>query len=80
MGILDGKAAIVTGGGRGIGRGHCLHLAEQGACVIVNDIDEGEAKKVVEETPGSIKDGASKDEAEEIKKKLEEVGATVEVK
>jgi large subunit ribosomal protein L7/L12 len=39
-----------------------------------------EAKKVVEDIPGSIKDGASKDEAEEIKKKLEEVGATVEVK
>ena len=39
-----------------------------------------EAKKVVEETPGSIKEGASKDEAEELKKKLEEVGATVEVK
>ena len=49
MGILDGKAAVVTGGGRGIGRGHCLHLAEQGASVVVNDIDEGEAKKVVEE-------------------------------
>jgi 3-oxoacyl-[acyl-carrier protein] reductase len=49
MGILDGKAAIVTGGGRGIGRGHCLHLAEQGASVIVNDIDGAEARKVVDE-------------------------------
>jgi 3-oxoacyl-[acyl-carrier protein] reductase len=49
MGILDGKAAVVTGGGRGIGRGHCLHLAEQGASVIVNDIDLDEAKKVVDE-------------------------------
>jgi NAD(P)-dependent dehydrogenase (short-subunit alcohol dehydrogenase family) len=39
MGILDGKAAVVTGGGRGIGRGHCLHLAAQGAAVIVNDVD-----------------------------------------
>ena len=47
MGILEGKAAVVTGGGRGIGRGHCLHLAEQGASVIVNDIDKGEAEKVV---------------------------------
>jgi 3-oxoacyl-[acyl-carrier protein] reductase len=49
MGILDGKAAVVTGGGRGIGRGHCLHLAEQGASVIVNDVDPDEARKVVAE-------------------------------
>jgi len=49
MGILDGKAVVVTGGGRGIGRGHCLHLAEQGASVVVNDIDLDEAKKVVGE-------------------------------
>jgi 3-oxoacyl-[acyl-carrier protein] reductase len=49
MGILDGKAAVVTGGGRGIGRGHCLHLAEQGAAVVVNDIDLDEAKAVVDE-------------------------------
>ncbi|TFG94529.1 MAG: SDR family NAD(P)-dependent oxidoreductase [Myxococcales bacterium] len=49
MGILDGKAAVVTGGGRGIGRGHCLHLAEQGAAVVVNDRDESEARKVVSE-------------------------------
>ncbi len=49
MGILDGRAAVVTGGGRGIGRGHCLHLAEQGAAVVVNDIDRVEAKKVVDE-------------------------------
>jgi 3-oxoacyl-[acyl-carrier protein] reductase len=49
MGILDGKAAVVTGGGRGIGRGHCLHLAGNGASVVVNDIDIEEAKKVVAE-------------------------------
>jgi NAD(P)-dependent dehydrogenase (short-subunit alcohol dehydrogenase family) len=49
MGILDGKAAVVTGGGRGIGRGHCLHLAGQGAGVVVNDIDAGEAQQVVGE-------------------------------
>ncbi len=49
MGILDGRAAVVTGGGRGIGRGHCLHLAEQGAAVVVNDVDLGEARKVVDE-------------------------------
>ncbi len=49
MGILEGRGAVVTGGGRGIGRGHCLHLAEQGASVVVNDIDIDEAKKVVDE-------------------------------
>jgi 3-oxoacyl-[acyl-carrier protein] reductase len=49
MGILDGKAAVVTGGGRGIGRGHCLHLAEQGAAVVVNDRDESEARRVAAE-------------------------------
>jgi NAD(P)-dependent dehydrogenase (short-subunit alcohol dehydrogenase family) len=49
MGLLDGRAAVVTGGGRGIGRGHCLHLAEQGASVVVCDIDGAEAQKVVDE-------------------------------
>jgi len=53
MGILEGKAGVVTGGGRGIGRGHCLHLAEQGAAVVVNDVDRAEAEKVVAEIVGS---------------------------
>jgi 3-oxoacyl-[acyl-carrier protein] reductase len=47
--ILAGRAAVVTGGGRGIGRGHCLHLARAGAAVVVNDVDSDEAAKVVAE-------------------------------
>jgi len=39
-----------------------------------------EAKDMVEAVPATIKEGASKDEAEEIKKQLEEAGAIVEVK
>ncbi|HHC73021.1 MAG TPA: 50S ribosomal protein L7/L12 [Thiotrichales bacterium] len=39
-----------------------------------------EAKEMVESTPSTLKEGISKDEAEEIKKQLEEAGASVEVK
>jgi 3-oxoacyl-[acyl-carrier protein] reductase len=39
----------VTGAGRGIGKGHAIHLAANGAKVVVNDLDLDEAQKVVDE-------------------------------
>jgi len=39
-----------------------------------------EAKDMVEGVPATVKEGASKDEAEDVKKQLEEAGATVEIK
>jgi NAD(P)-dependent dehydrogenase (short-subunit alcohol dehydrogenase family) len=38
MGMLDGKVAIITGSGRGLGRSHALLMAQEGAKIVVNDI------------------------------------------
>ena len=47
MGKLDGKVAVVTGSGRGIGAEIAAKLASDGAAVVVNDLDEGPAKETV---------------------------------
>jgi NAD(P)-dependent dehydrogenase (short-subunit alcohol dehydrogenase family) len=46
---LEGRVAIVTGAGGGLGRCHALALAARGARVVVNDLGEGAAEAVVEE-------------------------------
>jgi NAD(P)-dependent dehydrogenase (short-subunit alcohol dehydrogenase family) len=58
MGMMDGKAVLVTGAGRGVGRGIALEMAKAGASVVVNDLgvslngdnaDGSPAEQVVEE-------------------------------
>src|SRR4029077_16021862 len=50
MGLLDGKAAIVTGSARGIGRATAELFAAEGAKVLINDLDAD----VAEQTAGEI--------------------------
>jgi len=58
MSSLDGKVAVITGAAHGLGRGHALYLAQQGARIVVNDLgadvtgageDESAAQQVVDE-------------------------------
>lgn len=67
MGQLDGRVVLVTGGGRGIGRAHCLELAARGAAVVVND-------------PGVDRDGTASESgmrpAEEVVQEIRQLGGS----
>jgi len=54
MGRLDGKIAIVTGAGQGIGKAIAEKLATEGASVVVSDLDEATAKATASALPGAV--------------------------
>ncbi len=65
MGILDGKVAIVTGAGGGLGRSHALLLAKEGAAVVVNDLGgsvdgSGDGSTVAEQVVKEIEEAGGK--------------------
>jgi NAD(P)-dependent dehydrogenase (short-subunit alcohol dehydrogenase family) len=62
---LAGRVVVVTGGGRGLGREHCLELARQGAGVVVNDLDVDVHGKTSNESPADL-----------VVKEIEEAGGT----
>ncbi|QGN54255.1 SDR family oxidoreductase [Novosphingobium sp. Gsoil 351] len=51
-GRVEGKVALVTGGAMGLGKADCLRLAEEGAKVVVTDIDLGKAQAVADAIGG----------------------------
>ncbi|MFH2012749.1 MAG: SDR family NAD(P)-dependent oxidoreductase [Pseudomonadota bacterium] len=49
MGLLEGKVAIITGSGRGIGKAIATRFAKEGASVVINDLDPKPAEETAEE-------------------------------
>ena len=54
MGILENKIAVITGGGRGIGKAIANQYSEQGATVIIAEFDEGSGKNTADEIGGKF--------------------------
>lgn len=60
MSELNGKVAIITGAGRGLGREEALYLAQRGVAVVVNDVDREDANAAATATVEEIRDAGGK--------------------
>ena len=82
MGRLDGKIAIVTGAGRGIGKAIAGKLAAEGATVVVTDLDEATAKATAAELPGAVAarvDVTSREDAQALADRITEQFGRIDV-
>lgn len=86
MGRLEGKVAVITGAGRGIGRATAVRFAAEGAAIVVNDVDPDPA----EETAAAIKEAGGEvlvstdntvelDQARQMMKKAAEAFGKVDI-
>ena len=56
-GICDGRVVIITGAGGGLGREYALAFAQEGASVVINDINPAAAERTVGEIAGAGRQG-----------------------
>ena len=78
---VSAAAAVAAAPVAGAGGGDAAAAEEKDEFdVVLSSAGDKKAKALVDEAPSPIKEGASKDEAEDFKKQLEEAGATVELK
>jgi NAD(P)-dependent dehydrogenase (short-subunit alcohol dehydrogenase family) len=63
MSVLDGKAVVITGAGRGLGRAYALHAASFGAAVVVNDVDGELAEEVARDIQDSVGSAVASEES-----------------
>jgi NAD(P)-dependent dehydrogenase (short-subunit alcohol dehydrogenase family) len=74
MGLLEGKTAVVTGGGSGIGRATCRRMAEEGARVAVFDVN-GEAAETVAQEVGGVGYAVDVGEVEAVRAAVDDAAA-----